>query len=42
MRIVTFASGGYIPADDPAVLDRLLEDKVARVRAYNREDRKHQ
>jgi hypothetical protein len=42
MRIVTFELGGYIPVDDPAVLDRLLANYVDLVRAYDGEERKHQ
>ncbi|MTE01936.1 ATP-dependent Lon protease [Paracoccus sp. YIM 132242] len=41
MRIATFDFGGYIPVDDPTVLDRLLADYAARVRACDGEKREH-
>ncbi|MFC3629006.1 DUF6634 family protein [Paracoccus angustae] len=39
MQIVLFEFGGYIPVDDLAVLDRLLVSHVARLRAYEANER---
>lgn len=41
MRVLSFELGGYLPVDDPAVLDRLLAAYIARVRAFAPEEWKH-